>query len=146
MSTVSSISMPEHSMPEDSIHEPLLAAVPDAVSQLDALALEWQPLLALVSGYAVSAVGRAGITSLVPSTAQAWIEREHQLVAELRTLVEAGVTAALGGLFDPTEVLAKAQIPDAALEPGELQAVARLAYDVASWQTLLKNVPARNTI
>ena len=129
-----------------SMQEPLLAAVPNAVSQLDAQALEWQPLLALVSGYAVSSVGRAGITSLVPWTDQAWIEREHQLVTELRTLVEAGVTAALGGLFDPTEVLAKAQIPDAALEPNELQAVARLAHDVYRWQTLLKSAPAGNAI
>ena len=129
-----------------SMQEPLLAAVPNAVSQLDAQALEWQPLLALVSGYAVSSVGRAGITSLVPSTDQAWIEREHQLVTELRTLVEAGVTAALSGLFDPTEVLAKALIPDAALEPNELQAVARLAHDVYRWQTLLKSAPAGNAI
>jgi DNA mismatch repair protein MutS2 len=136
MSTISPISM----------QEPLLAGVPEPVSQLDAQALEWQPLLALVAGYAVSAVGRAGITSLVPSADQAWIEREHQLVAELRTLVEAGVTASLGGLFDPTEVLAKAQIPDAALEPDELQAVARLAHHVAGWQALLKSAPPGNTI
>jgi hypothetical protein len=49
----------------------------------------------------------------------------------------------VGGLFDPTQHAAKAQIPGAALEAGELQAVARLANDVASWQALLQSPPAR---
>jgi DNA mismatch repair protein MutS2 len=38
---------------------------------------------------------------------------------------------------------AKAQIPGAALEAAELQQVARLANDVAAWQALLREPPAR---
>ena len=53
------------------------------------------------------------------------------------------VSIPLGGLFDPTQLAAKAQIPGAALEAAELQAVARLANDVASWQALLQSPPAR---
>jgi DNA mismatch repair protein MutS2 len=53
------------------------------------------------------------------------------------------VSIPLGGLFDPTQLAAKAQIPGAALEANELQAVARLANDVASWQSLLQSPSAR---
>lgn len=117
--------------------ETLLDPVPAPVPHLDAAALEWRPLLAVISSFAVSAPAREAIAALVPSTDTAWIERQHQLVTEVRSLLESAVTIALGGLFDPTTVVAKAQIPDAALEPSELQSVARLAHDIAAWQTLI---------
>jgi DNA mismatch repair protein MutS2 len=120
----------------------LLDPIPAPVQHLDAAALEWQPLLALVAGYAVSRVGREGLLALCPSTAQAWIEEQHQLVAELLALLNTGATIPLGGLFDPTQLAAKSQIPGAALEPEELQSVARLANDLAAWQSLLRNPPA----
>ena len=123
-------------------HE-IIAPVPEPVANLDAQALEWQPLLALLAGYAASAVGRTAIEALTPSTVREWIERQHQLVSELRTLLESAVSVALGGLFDPTTVLAKAQIPDAALKPSELQAIARLANDIAAWQTLIHGPEGR---
>ena len=69
--------------------------------------------------------------------------RQHQLTGELRLLLDEQVSIPLGGLFDPTQLAAKAQIPGAALEAKELQAVARLANDVASWQSLLQSPPAR---
>ena len=121
-------------------HE-IIAPVPEPVANLDAQALEWQPLLALLASYAISAVGRTAIEVLTPSTDREWIERQHQLTAELRTLLNSAATIPLGGLFDPTDMVAKAQIPEAALEPDELQAVARLAHDIAAWQALLKSPP-----
>jgi len=120
----------------------LLDAVPDPVAHLYAQALEWHPLLALVAGYAVSRVGREAIEALIPSTNQAWIDQQHQLAAEIRLLLNAAVTIPLGGLFDPTQLAAKSQIPSAALEPEELQSVARIANDIAAWQSLLRNPPA----
>src|SRR5580658_5860880 len=120
----------------------LLDPIPAPVTHLDAIALEWQPLRALVAGYSVSRVGRESISSLTPSTDQPWIDRQHQLVDEVRTLLSTGVTIPLGGLFDPTQLAAKSQIPDAALEPDELRSIARLANDIAAWQSLLRNPPA----
>jgi hypothetical protein len=120
----------------------LLDPVPAPVQHLDAAALEWQPLLALVAHYAISRVGRESLTGLIPSTDQPWIEQQHQLVQELRLLLNAAVTIPLGGLFDPTQLAAKSQIPEAALEPAELQSIARLANDIAAWQALLRNPPA----
>jgi DNA mismatch repair protein MutS2 len=120
----------------------LLDPIPAPVAHLDAHALEWRPLLALVAGYAVSTVGREAIESLIPSTDPAWIDHQHQLVAELRTLLDSAATIPLGGLFDPSDLAAKSQIPEAALEPDELQSIARLAHDIAAWQSLLRNPPA----
>jgi DNA mismatch repair protein MutS2 len=121
----------------------LLDPIPSPVSHVDLAALEWEPLLALVAGFAASPVGRVAILALVPSADELWIARQHQLTGELRLLLEEQVSVPLGGLFDPTQLAAKARIPDAALEAAELQAVARLANDVAAWQALLQSPPAR---
>jgi DNA mismatch repair protein MutS2 len=122
---------------------PLLDPIPSPVLDADFAALEWEPLLALVAGFAASPVGRQAILDLKPSTDEQWIARRHQLTGELRLLLEEQTSIPLGGLFDPTQHAAKAQIAGAALEAGELQAIARLANDVASWQSLLQSPPAR---
>ena len=121
----------------------LLDPIPSPVSHVDLAALEWEPLLALVAGFAASPVGRVAILALVPSADELWIARQHQLTGELRLLLEEQVSVPLGGLFDPTQLAAKARIPDAALDAAELQAVARLANDVAAWPALLQSPPAR---
>ena len=122
---------------------PLLDPIPSPVAHADLVALEWEPLLRLVSGFAASAIGRDGVLALRPSTDASWIAHQHRLTGELRLLLGEQVSIPLGGLFDPTELAAKARIPEAALESGELQAVARLANDIAAWQALLQSPPAR---
>ena len=122
---------------------PLLDPIPSPVENADLAALEWQPLLALVAGFAASPVGREAILSLRPSTDEAWIRRQHQLTGEVRLLLGEQVSIPLGGLFDPTDLAAKARIPEVALEATELQAIARLANDVAAWQAMMQSPPAR---
>ena len=122
---------------------PLIEPIPLPVEHADTLALEWEPLLAFVAGYSYSGVGREAILNLRPSTDQAWAIRQHQLWSEVRLLLQEQVSIPLGGLLDPTQLAAKAQIPGAALEAAELQAVARLAHDVGAWQALLREPPAR---
>ena len=124
---------------------PLLDPIPSPVENADTAALEWDALLALVAGYAASPVGREAVLTLRPSTDDAWISRQHQLTGELRLLLDEQVSIPLGGLFDPTQLAAKSQIPGVALEAPELQAIARIANDVASWQALLREPPARVT-
>ena len=121
----------------------LLDPIPSPVANADFAALEWEPLLALVAAHAASSVGREAILALRPSTDEEWINRQHRLVGEVRLLLEEQVSIPLGGLFDPTQLAAKAQIEGAALEATELQSVARLANDVASWQATLREPPAR---
>ncbi len=122
---------------------PLLDPIPSPVEHADLTALEWHPLLALVAGFAAAPVGREAILGLHPSTDEGWIARQHLLAAEVRLILEEQVSVPLGGLFDPTQLTAKAQIAGAALEAAELQSVARLANDVASWQGLVHEPPAR---
>ena len=122
---------------------PLLDPIPSPVSNADFFALEWEPLLALVAGFASSPVGRSAILDLKPSTDEDWIASQHQLTGELRLLLEEQTSIPVGGLFDPTQQTNKAQISGAALEADELQAIARLANDVASWQSLLQSPPVR---
>jgi DNA mismatch repair protein MutS2 len=121
----------------------LLDPIPFPVEHADYSALEWEPLLALVAGFAASPVGRQAILDLEPSTDEDWIARQHQLTAELRLVLAEQVSIPCGGLFDPTQLAAKAEIPGAALEAKELQSIARLANDVAAWQALLQSPPAR---
>ena len=122
---------------------PLVDPIPLPVVHADRTALEWEPLLALVAGFASSKVGRAAVLALEPSTDEVWIARQHQLTGEVRLLLEEQVSIPLGGLFDPTQLAAKAQIPEAALEAAELQAIARLAHDIAAWQGVLREPSAR---
>jgi DNA mismatch repair protein MutS2 len=121
----------------------LLDPIPSPVENADFATLEWEPLLALVAGFAASTVGKNAILDLKPSTDEEWIARQHQLTGEVRLLLDAQVSIPLGSLFDPTQLADKSRIPGAALEADELQAVARLANDVASWQSLLQSPPAR---
>jgi DNA mismatch repair protein MutS2 len=122
---------------------PLLDPIPSPVEHADFAALEWEPLLALVAGYAASSVGRNALLAFKPSTDEVWIAQQHALTGELRLLLDEQVSVPLGGLFDPTQHAAKAQIAGAALEADELQAIARLAHDIAAWQSLLQSPPAR---
>ena len=122
---------------------PLLDPIPSPVQHADFAALEWEPLLALVAGFAASSVGREALVAFRPSSDEAWIARQHRLTAEVRLLLEEQISVPLGGLFDPTLHAAKAQIAGAALEAVEFQAIARLARDISSWQAILQSPPAR---
>ncbi len=121
----------------------LLDPIPSPVINADLVALEWQPLVELVAGFVSSPVGRAAILALQPSSDAAWIARQHRLTGEVRLLIDEQVSIPLGGLFDPTKLATMARIPETALEAEELQAVARLANDVAAWQDILHHPPAR---
>src|SRR5579862_5297174 len=122
---------------------PLLDPIPSPVEHADLATLEWEPLLALVAGFAASPVGREAVLALRPSTDEQWVGRQHCLSGEVRLILQEQVSIPLGGLFDCTQLAAKAQIAGAALEAVELQAVARLANDVAAWQSLLREPPMR---
>ncbi|MGH9585319.1 MAG: endonuclease MutS2, partial [Acidobacteriaceae bacterium] len=105
-------------------------------------ALEWDRFLELLAGYAQSDVGRATMMEFGPSADLEWIAREHSLVEEMRLLL-AGDTGlpGLGGLFDPSDLLAKARIEGAALEAEEIRSAAGLAELIAAWVELVRMPP-----
>ena len=106
-------------------------------------ALEWEPFLALLAPYAASPLGDAWLRELAPSDDLAAIEREHTLVAEMRLLLSEGIRPTLGGLDDPSELLAKSRLPGAALEPAEIAALTALADILSSWAATLRSPPDR---
>ena len=67
----------------------------------DLAALEWEPLLALVAGFAASPVGRNAILALQPSTDEEWIGRQHQLTGEVRLLIQEQISDRAGRLVRP---------------------------------------------
>src|SRR5580692_2517935 len=95
---------------------PLLDPIPSPVENADLVALEWEPLVALVAGFAASTIGRETVLALRPSTDEPWISGHHRLTGEVRLMLTEQIPIPLGGLFDPTQLASKARIPDAALE------------------------------
>lgn len=119
--------------------------VPQPVFHLDAQAIEWPALLILLAAYAASEPGREAVAALHPSLDSSWILHQHQLVAQLDQLLAASTGSNLpsfAGLFDPSDLLAKASIPDAALDAPDLIAIARLAHQQAAWREAIHSVPA----
>jgi DNA mismatch repair protein MutS2 len=126
---------------------PLTRPIPQRVSDCSGSALEWDRFLDVLGRYSQSAVGKAWLAELGPSTDLAWTEREHTLVGEMRLLqgTEGGrqvTLPGLGSLFDPSDLLAKARIEGAALEADEIRSAATLAEGIASWAALMMAPPS----
>ena len=104
-------------------------------------ALEWSRLLELVASFAHSAVAREWVLGLKPSRDLHWIDRQHDLVGEMRLLLEQGAAPSLGGLFDPTKLTDKARIQGALLEPEEIRDLLFLMDSITAWQELIESPP-----
>lgn len=117
--------------------------MPTPLADFARRALEWDRFLDLLAPYAASPLGRTWLAGLGPTADLAAIEREHGLVAEMRLLLSEGVRPLLAGLADPSELLAKARLPGAALEAGEIRSLTTLADLVSSWATTLRMPPDR---
>jgi DNA mismatch repair protein MutS2 len=116
----------------------LLPAIPDALTETSAKALQWAELQQHLARGAQSTLGRERVLMLAPSGDLAWIEQQQQRTAEMRRLVAVGGGFDFRGIFDATELLAKAQIEGSALEPAELLSALTLAERVEAWrQTVL---------
>jgi DNA mismatch repair protein MutS2 len=119
----------------------LFEPVPLTVEECSCEALEWGRLLDLVASFTHSRVARAWLLALLPSRDGAWIEQQHDLVAEMRLLLAQGLAPALGGLFDPTLLTDKARIPGALLEPEEIRDLLFLVDNITAWQAMIESPP-----
>lgn len=115
--------------------------IPQVVTDCSRSALEWDRFLALLAGYAQSAVGRDWLLALEPSTDREWIARQHGLVAEMRLLLSEGLRPSVGSLFDASELLAKSRIEGVALEAEEIRRVVNLAENISTWAAMLGAPP-----
>ncbi len=121
----------------------LLNPVPSPVEETSSPCLSGHACLNCWQGTLILPLGRQWILDLRPSSDPVWLDRQHELVDEMRLLLEQGVSVPLASLFDPTMLLDKARIPGAALEPEELRALLSLMDDIGSWQGVMKTPPAR---
>jgi len=120
----------------------LLPPIPDALIETSAKALQWAELREHLAAGAQSSLGRARVQMLTPSHNAAWIEQQQQRTAEMRRLVVAGGGFDFRGIFDATELLAKAQIEGSALEATELLAALTHAERVEAWRQTMLAPPA----
>jgi DNA mismatch repair protein MutS2 len=111
------------------------------VEECSCEALEWSRLLELVASFAHSKVTREWLLAMKPSRDPCWIEQQHDLVSEMRSLLAQGVSPALGGLFDPTRMTDKARIQGALLEPEEIRDLLLLMDNITTWQALIESPP-----
>jgi DNA mismatch repair protein MutS2 len=111
------------------------------VEECSCEALEWSRLLELVASFVHSSVTREWLLTIRPSRDSSWIEQQHDLVSEMRSLLAQGVSPALGGLFDPTRMTDKARIQGALLEPEEIRDLLLLMDNITTWQALIESPP-----
>jgi len=111
------------------------------VQECSCEALEWSRLLELVAGFIHSRVAREWMLGMKPSRDLPWIDRQHDLVGEMRLLLGQGAAPALGGLFDPTQLTDKARIQGALLEPEEIRDLLFLVDNITTWQALIERPP-----
>jgi DNA mismatch repair protein MutS2 len=119
----------------------LLEPIPSTLEECSCEALEWSRLLELVAGFIHSRVAREWMLGVKPSRDLPWIDRQHDLVGEMRLLLGQGAALALGGLFDPTQLTDKARIQGALLEPEEIRDLLFLVDNITTWQALIERPP-----
>lgn len=111
------------------------------IEQCSCEALEWTRLLELLATYTHARVTREWLMAIKPSLDQSWIDRQHDLVSEMRLLLAQGFAPSLGGLFDPTQLTDKARIQGALLEPEEIRDLLFLVDNITAWQAMIERPP-----
>ncbi len=103
--------------------------------------LEFDQLRQLLAIYTGSPLGHERVMQLTPSRDRQWIERQQQLVAELREYLRAGGHFDFHGLLDPTELVNKSRIRGATLEIAEIRDLLLVADRAAEWREIALHPP-----
>ncbi len=115
--------------------------IPDVLEERGGASLQWEALRERVARGARSLLGRERVALRQPSTSREWIDGQQQRTTEMRRLVVAGSGFEFRGLIDPTDMLDKARIEGAALEPLELLGMIEMTERVAAWRDWLLEPP-----
>ena len=103
--------------------------------------LEFDQLRQLLAIYTGSPLGHERVMQLTPSRDRQWIERQQQLVAEVRGYLRAGGRFDFHGLLDPTTLVNKSRIRGAALEITEIRDLLLVADRAAEWREIALHPP-----
>ncbi|HWG50515.1 MAG TPA: hypothetical protein VN669_12525, partial [Candidatus Acidoferrales bacterium] len=115
--------------------------VPSPLEHSSVRVLEFEQFRELLSAYVNSPLGKARVAQLVPSSDRNWIDGQQQLAAETRRFLSAGGRFDFAGLFDADQLLAKAKIPNAALETNEIRDILLIADKAAEWREIALHPP-----
>jgi DNA mismatch repair protein MutS2 len=110
--------------------------VPTPLQHSSARVLEFTHFREVLDAYISSQMGKARVAALEPSRDRAWIDRQQQLAEEARKFYAAGGRFDFSALFDATTLLAKAKIPGATLEIGQIRDLVLLVDKAAEWREL----------
>lgn len=104
--------------------------------------LEFEALRELLRGYAVSPLGQAAVSGVLPCTDSGWIQNQQQLTTEIREYRRVGGRFEFSGLLDISKLLDKARIQGSALEPAELRDAVLVVDRAAEWREIALRPPA----
>ena len=114
---------------------------PSPIHHASERVLEFDQLRQLLAIYIGSPLGHERLMQLTPSCDRQWIERQQQLVAELRGYLRAGGHFDFHGLLDPTNLVNKSRIRGAALEIIEIRDLLLVADRAAEWREIALHPP-----
>src|SRR5262252_4820890 len=119
-----------------------MSFVPSPVKHTSSQVLEFEPLRALLRGYASSPLGQRLVAELGPSLDRFWIESQQQLTSEVREYRRVGGRFEFAGLPEVAPLLEKSRIGGAALETAEIRDVVLLADRASEWRDIVHQPPA----
>ncbi|MBZ5648334.1 MAG: endonuclease MutS2 [Acidobacteriia bacterium] len=114
-----------------------------ALPHTSARALEFDVLREMLRGYAASPLGHERLSRLAPSDDIAWIERQHQLVAEVREFLRTGGRFDFSSLLDPAALVDKSRIEGAALDTEALRAIVLVVDRADEWRHIAAHPPSQ---
>ena len=115
--------------------------MPTPLLHTSAAALEFDRLREIVRGCCQSALGQQAVDALAPTADAEWIERQQQLTAEVRAFLRSGGRFDFGGLTDPSQLVLRARISGATLDPAELRDAILLVDRAAEWREAAAHPP-----
>jgi DNA mismatch repair protein MutS2 len=115
--------------------------MPSPLLHTSAAVLEFDRLREMVRGCCQSELGQQAVESLAPTVDADWIERQQQLTAEVRAFLRVGGRFDFGGLIDPSQLVLRAHIAGAALDPAELRDAVLVVDRAAEWRESAMNPP-----
>ena len=116
--------------------------MPDPLQHASERVLEFDLLRQMLCGYAQSPLGQARVDALRPTADRLWIERQHQLTAEVRAFLRAGGRFDFSGLLDPQAMVDKSRIEGAALDAEQLRDILLVVDRADEWRHTAANPPS----
>src|ERR1017187_5712956 len=119
-----------------------MTLIPPPLLHTSAAALEFDRLREIVRGCCQSELGQQAVDALAPTADAEWIERRQQLAAEVRAFLRSGGRFDFSGLTDPSQLVLRARISGATLDPAELRDSILLVDRAAEWREAAAQPPA----